>query len=104
MALRARIEISLDLLADAFGMPEGTKVLWGVSEPFNPVGAGVLMIGVDSDELPPVTEGKVAPLITPVLTLDYENGPREWIEWDWASPTPTADTGADGAVRTDDGV
>lgn len=77
-----RFKVSGTLLSRMMGMPEETLIFNIKRGDYTP---DVFEFIVEHPDLPEVPEGGLPIENDPLLTLKDE-GPREWIEWDWNLP------------------
>jgi|WetSurMetagenome_2_1015567.scaffolds.fasta_scaffold52663_2 hypothetical protein len=76
----ANIEVSEELIEQAFALPEGSRIE-NISR--SSLRTGVFVFTIEHPDLPEVEEGNAIPQITPLLTADYEKRPATWITFDW---------------------
>lgn len=74
-----RIKISVELLADAFAMPEGTGIHRAELVDYG----RSLELLVSHDEFSGLLAGETPPLIMPVITANYDKKPSTWLTFEW---------------------
>jgi hypothetical protein len=80
----ATFSVSLELLADALALPEGTKIFWAEMKNRGLGDMREFEIYVEHEDLPEVKPGALYPEIVPLISIVGERpSDADWIEWDW---------------------